>query len=125
MRGKHPKPVIDKTDHIHTIESRHKVRVPTAGSQRRCYNGCFPSSDWEMVWTQWEVLETHMPRDRIKFWSELNDYAVSQRGCDSKSEYRIKRDLDNEKKELERMIATQSEASNEYNRGKLKVIDQD
>jgi hypothetical protein len=74
----------------YTIEHREKTRVATAGSQRRCYNGCFPSSDWEMVWSSWSVLETSMPESRLTFWRELNAYAVSERGSDGESEYRLK-----------------------------------
>jgi len=73
----------------YTIETRTKTRVATAGSQRRCYNGCFPDSDWEKVWTAWSVHETNIPESRLAFWRELNTYAVSQRGSDSASEYRL------------------------------------
>lgn len=57
--------------------------------QRRCYYGV--NAKEELVWTDWEVLERNVPEDkkeeRLKFWRELNDYAVSQ-GRES-SEYRI------------------------------------
>ena len=50
--------------------------------QRRCYYGCHAKS--EMVWSQWEVLESGLSEEkiarRLEFWRELNDYAVSQRG---------------------------------------------
>lgn len=50
--------------------------------QRRCYNGCHFES--KIVWTDWETLELDTPPEkveaRLKFWRELNDYAVSQRG---------------------------------------------
>ena len=60
----------------------------------RCYNGaCF---DAEYVWGPWEVLESMCylkpstdPEDRLKFWRELNDYAVSQRGEDSRKEFKL------------------------------------
>lgn len=58
-----------------------RVEVNT-DPQRRCYDGVNAKS--EMQWTGWEVLETDLPEDRIdqrlKFWRELNEYAVSQRG---------------------------------------------
>ena len=74
----------------YTIEHRKKTRVPTVGSRRRCYNGCFHSSDWDIVWTPWSEFETNRPESRLTFWRELNDYAVSQRGSDSAYEYRLK-----------------------------------
>jgi hypothetical protein len=73
----------------YNIESRSKERVPREGSQRRCYNGCFPDSDWKIVWGPWEIHERNMPESRLVFWRELNDYAVSQRGSADASEYRI------------------------------------
>ena len=56
---------------LFTILTRKKVMVPTDNSQRRCYNGCFPSSDWEWVWDAWEELEVGMPASRIDFWKDL------------------------------------------------------
>ena len=59
--------------------------------QRRCYNGCHFSS--ELVWTDWGVLDrlaTQSEADRkLKFWTELNDYAVSHRGPSAKREFKI------------------------------------
>lgn len=49
--------------------------------QRRCYDGCHFSS--EIVWTAWGALCDVTPENaerRLKFFTELNDYAVSQRG---------------------------------------------
>ncbi len=50
--------------------------------QRRCYNGCHAKS--EMQWAAWEDLNLHVSEDtvedKLKFWRDLNDYAVSQRG---------------------------------------------
>lgn len=70
------------------IKLRHQQLVNT-DHQRRCYNGCHFSS--ELRWTPWEVLELGVPEDRIderlEFWRELNDYAVSQRGESARSEY--------------------------------------
>lgn len=71
------------------IQQRKRVRVPTPGSQHRCYNGCFPSSDWEIIWTAWEDFDSDATEKRLTFWRELNDYAVSQRGQSAKCEYRL------------------------------------
>ncbi len=67
--------------------SRHEVNTDP---QRRCYNGCHFSS--EMRWTDWALLE-EVPKDRaearIKFWKELNDYAVKERGPGALSEFKL------------------------------------
>jgi len=46
-----------------------------------------------MQWTTWEILESEVPEDKIehklKFWTELNDYAVSERGEGAKREFEI------------------------------------
>jgi hypothetical protein len=59
--------------------------------QRRCYYGCHAKSEW--VWTPWETLERPESLERanhkLKFWTELNDYAVSQRGPRAKREFKI------------------------------------
>lgn len=71
------------------IMFRQQVLVNT-DPQRRCYNGCNFSE--ALVWTDWGVLESNVPddkvEDRLKFWRELNDYAVSQRGEGARSEYK-------------------------------------
>jgi hypothetical protein len=72
-----------------TLQHRNRQLVNT-DPQRRCYNGCHFSS--ELVWTAWETLEYLQPEQverRLKFWQELNDYAVSARGQGAKSEFRI------------------------------------
>jgi len=71
------------------IQKRVRVRVPTPGSQRRCYDGCFHPDDWYFQWTEWTDLETTDNPDRIKFWKDLNDYAVSARGESARAEFRI------------------------------------
>lgn len=41
----------------------------------------YPTGRWS--WGPWEVLErmdADKAEERLKFWRELNDYAVSQRG---------------------------------------------
>jgi hypothetical protein len=69
----------------------HRSRyIHNADPQKRCYNGCLWS--YEIRWTEWEVLETwdaEICERRIKFWKELNDYAVSERGEGAKREFKI------------------------------------
>lgn len=58
---------------------------------RRCYNGAYGNHHYE--WSEWEVLESNVKpekaEDRLTFWRELNDYAVSQRGESAKREFRV------------------------------------
>lgn len=72
-----------------TIMKRNRMLINT-DPQRRCYDGCHFSS--ELVWGDWELLQSNIPEDkiesRLKFWRELNDYAVSQRGAEAKTEYK-------------------------------------
>lgn len=68
---------------------RRRIEVNT-DPQRRCYNGCHFSS--ELRWTAWESLDrfdSSKTEDKLKFWRELNDYAVSQRGDSAKCEYKV------------------------------------
>ena len=73
----------------YNLLTRHRQLVNT-DPQRRCYDGCHFSS--ELVWTEWEILEHGIEENaldrRLKFWRELNDYAVSQRGKSAKREFR-------------------------------------
>lgn len=73
----------------HSIETRRMIEVNT-DPQRRCYNGCHFSS--ELQWTSWGVLESGLEEEklenRLKFWRDLNAYAVSQRGESATREYR-------------------------------------
>ena len=59
--------------------------------QGRCYNGCLISS--ELRWTAWEVLTVPMDEElipqKLKFWTELNDYAVSERGESARREFKV------------------------------------
>ena len=59
--------------------------------QRRCYNGQHFSS--ELRQNPWEVLEYLDSREeyaeRVKFWTDLNDYAVSRRGPSAKRQFRL------------------------------------
>ena len=73
----------------YAIQQRHRVTINT-DPQRRCYNGCHYSS--KQVWTEWETLESGIQGNAIKqklqFWRELNDYAISERGENARKEYR-------------------------------------
>lgn len=76
------------------VIQRRSRKLINTDPQRRCYNGALFSS--EMVWTGWEDLEYMKylkpdtdPEDRLKFWRELNDYAVSQRGESARCEFRL------------------------------------
>lgn len=72
------------------IEQRALVLVNT-DPQRRCYNGCHFSSEWQ--WTNWARLESDVSsEDRLTFWKELNEYAVKERGKSATKEFRIVRD---------------------------------
>lgn len=71
------------------ILKRSRILINT-DPQRRCYNGAHFSS--ELVWSQWESLGTatkENAKERLKFWRELNDYAVSQRGKEAKTEFKL------------------------------------
>lgn len=71
------------------IMVRKKLLINT-DPQRRCYDGCHYTS--ELVWSPWEVLEVNVknPTERLKFWNELNDDAVSERGNSAKSEFKTR-----------------------------------
>ena len=60
--------------------------------QRRVYNGCAFSS--RQSFTPWETLESGLSPEeidqRLEFWVDLNNYAVSKRGETSRNKYRIK-----------------------------------
>jgi hypothetical protein len=71
-------------------------RLVNTDPQRRCYNGCHFSSEWQ--WTPWEILERfpiEQTEAKLKFWTELNDYAVSQRGEGAKREFKIETTKEN------------------------------
>jgi len=72
------------------IECRSRMII-NDDPQRRCYNGVHFST--KEIWGEWECLEHVKPEEiesRLKFWQELNDYAVSQRGQGAKREFRIR-----------------------------------
>ncbi len=65
-------------------------RLVNTDPQRRCYNGAHFSS--KLIWTNWEELcSTNMERAeaRLAYWRDLNDFAVSQRGEEARSEYKL------------------------------------
>lgn len=75
------------------IFKRAKVLINT-DPLRRCYDGAYFSS--ELRWTDWVVLERMSDlrpgadtQARLKFWRELNDYAVSQRGEGARCEFKL------------------------------------
>jgi hypothetical protein len=76
--------------HKYNIICRSRKLINT-DPQRRCYNGCHYST--KLIWTKWELLDSTITSEkaelRIKFWAELNDYAVSQRGNVAKREFKI------------------------------------
>lgn len=66
------------------------LREVCTDPMRRCYYGVFAKS--EMQWSDWFIHEYVKEEDierRLQFWRELNDYAVSQRGENGKSEYKV------------------------------------
>ena len=71
------------------IEMRKHTLINT-DPQRRCYNGCHAKS--EIVMLPWVILHSGVEEDsveqKLKFWRDLNDYAVSQRGAEAKTDYR-------------------------------------
>lgn len=72
-----------------TIETRKLVEVNT-DPQRRCYHGVHARS--ELQWTAWDWIELDVPEEKVEerlaWWRELNDYAVSQRGESARKEFR-------------------------------------
>lgn len=68
------------SEQLGTVFQQTLERVARAGSQRRCYNGCFPSSDWEFIWSDWVPLSSNVPESRLDFWVELQEYSVSVGG---------------------------------------------
>lgn len=71
------------------IEQRQKVFV-FDDPYRRCYNAALGD---HYQWGAWEWLELDVKpekvEERLTFWRELNDYAVSQRGESAKREFRV------------------------------------
>lgn len=78
-----------------TISFRKRIEVNT-DPQRRCYNGCHAKS--ELWWSAWQVLEYctlgSKAEGRLKYWRELNDYAISQRGESARCEFKLEDNQD-------------------------------
>jgi len=69
------------------MRERHLVNTDP---QRRCYWGV--NAKEELQWQPWEVLEytkAEHSEERLKFWRNLNDYAVSQRGKGARTEFKV------------------------------------
>lgn len=72
------------------IWTRNRTFINT-DPQRRCYNGCHING--ERVWTRWGLLETvkaDAAERRLRFWRELNDYAVGERGEGALREFEVR-----------------------------------
>lgn len=73
------------------LRMRRQVLVNT-DPQRRCYNGAHFSS--ELRWEDWEVLDSNVAPEKVddtlKFWRELNEYAVGARGPAALCEFEVK-----------------------------------
>ena len=72
---------------LQIIRTRRRIEVNT-DPQRRCYDGCHFSS--KLRWTNWENLDTiraDQVEAKLKFWRDLNDYAISQRGESARCEF--------------------------------------
>jgi hypothetical protein len=67
-----------KTFHIRT----RLLREVNADPQRRCYDGVHAKSETEFG--PWSVIDSRVAEEvvqtRLKFWRDLNAYAVEQRG---------------------------------------------
>lgn len=75
---------------VYVIEQR-RLREVNTDPQRRCYHGAHFRS--EIRWSVWDDLEIGVPEEkveeRLKFWRELNDYAIQQRGEEARKEFRV------------------------------------
>ena len=71
-----------------------RQRTNITDPQRRVYNGCAFSS--KQTFEPFEVLESNIaPEDaeeRLAFWVDLNNYAVSARGERARNKYRLVKD---------------------------------
>lgn len=72
----------------HQIYFRHKVLINT-DPQRRCYDGHYFSSKVERTaWAPLEIIASDRVEIRLKFWRELNDYVVKERGQGALREFK-------------------------------------
>jgi long-subunit fatty acid transport protein len=74
-----------------TYHIEHRItQTINTDPQRRCYNGCYAKTANE--WSRWHWLEIEVPEtkieEKLQFWRDLNDFAVSQRGEDDRREFR-------------------------------------
>lgn len=78
------------SDSHYQLMSR-SLQLVITDPQRRVYWGVPFSS--ETVQTPWVTMDSgltlEVARRRLNFWTELNDYAVSQRGKGAKKEFKI------------------------------------
>lgn len=76
-----------------TIEVSERELIIT-DPQRRVYNGCIAS--YKYSWKPFRLLESGLlekeVEERLTFWKDLNDYAVSHRGESSRKKFRIVED---------------------------------
>jgi hypothetical protein len=86
---------LPSADNILTIRNDMRIEISRQHTvltdpQRRVYNRCIYSS--AQIFTEFEVLESEIPpekiSERLAFWVDLNNYAVSQRGETSRNKYR-------------------------------------
>jgi len=75
---------------MYTLQCSQKMLVNT-DPQRRCYNGAHYSSEWiDLPWEDLDSSDTLAGIEkRLKFWIELNDYAVSQRSEGARKKFRV------------------------------------
>jgi len=78
---------------IYVLMRRKRFLVNT-DPQRRCYNGCHAS--YEYQWGEWESIgrcfSLEKIQDSLRFFQDLNAYAVEQRGKGALCEFKIKQE---------------------------------
>jgi len=78
---------------LYAISMRRRVFV-WDDPMHRCYNGAYGAHHYE--WGAWESLDSDVSEDKLesklKFWRELNDYAVSQRGDSARCEFKAEQE---------------------------------
>lgn len=71
-RNRPPKPLVETApEPLGNIYARRQFREARPGSQRRCYDGCFPSSDWEIFWSDWEPLFSSVSEKTLAGWPDF------------------------------------------------------
>lgn len=75
---------------MYKLLTRGKILINT-DPQRRCYNGAHYSS--ELINSPWEILRSGISENELDgifaFWTDLNEYAVSQRGESARKEFKF------------------------------------